>query len=354
MNMEDTNQEFYFQWHITDRCNLRCNHCYQTNYSSRDEISLNQLQTVASGLFRTLSKWNKKGDISITGGEPLLRSDIWDFVNFLNNAPEIISIDFLTNGTLIDLNKVDKIKSIAKIRYIQISIDGANSQTHDKIRGTDSFSKTIKGIRLLIKNDIEVRVMFTIQKSNLPDIPAMIDLANNEGISGMTFERAVPLGHGSTSEVNDLSISDVQTAFNLIADRSEDLKKRGTLPNILMYRPIWVLCDPNILNTSSDLNGCYGAICSIGLDGICILPNADVLPCRRLPISIGNLLSSSLEEIWIDNPLLDEIANKENLKGKCHDCMFISRCSGCRAMAFAHNSDYMAEDPHCWLGNNKI
>ena len=81
--------KFYFQWHITDACNLRCSHCYQENYSPKSELPLKNLKKIADGFFLTLSKWNKKGDISITGGEPLLRKDLLDFAEYLNNSDDI-------------------------------------------------------------------------------------------------------------------------------------------------------------------------------------------------------------------------------------------------------------------------
>ncbi len=96
-----------------------------------------------------------------------------------------------------------------------------------------------------------------------------------------------------------------------------------------------------------------GAVCSIGLDGICILPDATVLACRRLPIPIGNLKRDSLEKIWFTSDLLWQIADKRNLNGKCNSCEFITRCGGCRAIAYAYTGDYLATDPQCWKDDYK-
>ena len=123
----------------------------------------------------------------------------------------------------------------------------------------------------------------------------------------------------------------------------------------LKFRPLWTLCQSSSPNNTSVSD--LGAICSIGLDGLCILPNADVLACRRLPIPIGNLLNDDLEDIWMNSKLLNDIADKRNLIGKCKNCKFISNCSGCRAMAYAYSGNYLDEDPHCWYeseGMNKM
>jgi radical SAM protein with 4Fe4S-binding SPASM domain len=250
---------------------------------------------------------------------------------------------------LINDNLILKIKTYSKLKYIQISLDGASAQTHDKIRGIGTFKKTINIIRKLKENQIEVRIMFTLQNCNKNDIPSLIDLALNEKIDGLTIERIVPMGASKDAMEVSLSKQEIKEIYQYISDRADSEYNKGNKLRILKYRPLWVLIDPCRLSDGSNLHKESGAICSIGLDGICILPDATVLACRRLPISIGNLKNDSLEKIWTTSELLWEIADKTNLKGKCKSCEYISKCSGCRAMAYAYTGDYLCEDPHCWL-----
>jgi radical SAM protein with 4Fe4S-binding SPASM domain len=77
------------------------------------------------------------------------------------------------------------------------------------------------------------------------------------------------------------------------------------------------------------------------------MPEGNVLPCRRFPISIGNLLATPFKQIWEESELLEELRRKENLKGKCGRCK-IKDCRGCRSLALALTGDYLGEDPHCW------
>ncbi len=111
---------FGFQWHITDRCNLRCKHCYQQDYSGSSELDFTGLRDIADEIIRTLSKWNKKGDIAITGGEPLLKEEMFPLIQYLESAEEIESLDILTNGTLLDSKVVGEIKQLNKLRCFQI------------------------------------------------------------------------------------------------------------------------------------------------------------------------------------------------------------------------------------------
>ena len=344
------NENFYFQWHITDKCNLRCSHCYQDNFTDSSDMSLKELKDISKKLFNTLSKWKKKGDISFTGGEPFIRKDIFSFLEYLDSSDEISCFDILSNGTMITNEIAEMLKNFAKLKCIQVSLDGAFSETHDGIRGPGTFKKATKGIKILVSKGINVKIIFKLQRCNMQDIPSLIDLAIKEKISRLTIERVVPMG--SAKDANDflLSPEEVKDMFQYISDRADIEYEKGTQLSILKYRPLWININHNRARTEVNTppHKELGAVCSIGLDGICILPDATVLPCRRLPIPIGNLKKDSLEKIWFTSDLLWQIRDKLNLKGKCNSCEYIPRCSGCRAMAYAYTGDYLAEDPHCW------
>ena len=86
-NIDQINKaDFGFQWHITDRCNLRCTHCYQDDYSGSNEMRLDDLKRIPDETIRTLSKWNKRGDIAVTGGEPLIKRETCPLIHYLESA----------------------------------------------------------------------------------------------------------------------------------------------------------------------------------------------------------------------------------------------------------------------------
>lgn len=350
-NIDQANKaDFGFQWHITDRCNLRCIHCYQEDYSGSNELGLDGLKQIADEIIRALAKWDKKGDIAITGGEPLLKREMMPLVDYLNSANEIFSIDLLTNGTLVDDNLVKQLQSFQKIRCVQISLDGASHDTNDSIRGKGNFEKAIAGIRLLRENNIKVNIMFTLQGKNMRDVPMIIDLADAEGIDTLTIERMVPTGMGKDL-INQLLLpAEMKEIIEYISKRAEQQIKENGSTFISRSRPLWIMCngDSNYFRSDSSMECAVGGICSIGLDGLCIMPDATVLACRRLPIPIGNLQQDTIEKIWFRSELLWGIRDKHNLKGKCGSCNLIPYCSGCRAIAYACTGDYFAADPQCW------
>lgn len=344
------NNIFYFQWHITNKCNLRCSHCYQNNYTDSSNTSIQELKGIADGLFYTLSKWKKKGDFSITGGEPFIRDDLFSFLGYLDLSEEVSNLEILSNGTLITDTIAKKIKKISKLRRIQISLDGSSPETHDIIRGHGAYEKVIRGIRLLTSYGIDVSIMFTLQRCNMRDVPSLIDLIIREKIKSLTIERLVPMGSAKGIKDSILLPEEVRDIFQYISNRADVEYEKGTQLHILKYRPLWINIDPcrAKMGANTVMHKELGATCSIGLDGICILPDATVLPCRRLPIPIGNLKNDSLHKIWCTSDLLWQIADRNNLKGKCNSCEFIPRCSGCRSIAYAFTGDYLAEDPQCW------
>jgi AdoMet-dependent heme synthase len=341
--------DFYIQWHITNKCNLRCKHCYQDDYTTNNELSFNEFKIIADKIFMTLHTWNKLGDFSITGGEPFLHPHIFDILEYINSSEDVSRVDILTNGIFITHEIINRLKNFNKLRYIQISLDGSCPDIHDAVRGKGSFNKAMDGIRLLISNNIEVRIMFTLQRLNMMDVPDIIDLCIKENISGITIERIIPVNND-----DKFTKEEIYSIFKYISDRSDFEYDNGTALKILKYRPLWINLDPcrAKIGMNTPVHKDLGGLCSIGMDGICILPDGDVLGCRRLPIVIGNLKTDLLEKIWTQSRLLWEVRDKNNIKGKCHLCEYSSRCGGCRSMAYAYTGDYLEEDPHCWKDIN--
>ena len=349
-NSTSHDREFYIQWHLTNKCNLRCEHCYQDDYSQSSELPLKDLKDIARKIEFTLEKWGKEGRIGVTGGEPFVRKDLFAFLEFLELQPHIKKIGILSNGTLIKEN-IEAIKKLTKLHYIQLSIEGMR-ETNDAIRGKGIFDKVIESTHLLKSENVPVRWMVTLHKKNAADVAGVIDLALENDVDTLTFERLIPEGSGKSFADYVLSTAELEKVFSYIVERSDAEFAKSSPLSILKLRTLWVLCDPqraqNNINACIPLEKEVGASCSIGVDSLSLLPDATVLPCRRLPIPIGNLKNESLFKIWYTSKVLWEIRNKNNLKGKCANCEYIPRCGGCRATAYALTGDYLAEDPQCW------
>ena len=303
---------------------------------------------LADKLDYTLSRWGKVGRIGITGGEPFLRKDLFDLLEYLQELPNIKKIGILTNGTFIKGN-IQRLKKLTKLYYIQLSLEGCR-ETNDEIRGKGIFDKVMESTKILKDVNIPVRWMVTLHKKNVSDVPKIIDLALERNIDALTFERLVPVGSGKFLADYILSPEELEKTLAFIVRRSDEELAKGSHLAILKLRTLWVLSDPQRAEKKAftSIANEVGASCSVGVDSLCILPDATVLPCRRLPIPIGNLKTDSIFKIWYTSKVLWDIRNKNNLKGKCTNCEFVPRCSGCRATAYAVTGDYLGEDPQCW------
>ena len=327
--------EFYFQWHITESCNLRCKHCYHEKYSYIG-LNIDQLLKIGGHLCDAVNKWGKIGSFSITGGEPFLRKDVvFRLLDLLENREEIGHVDILTNGTLIDEEIIELLLKYKKLRRVQLSLEGLKD-TNDKIRGLGSYDTIIQKISKLNQSGLTTCVMMTLGKHNKDEVIPLAKKLGEIGVEAFVIDRFIPEGQSDQLKNWVLTSSETRNVY----EKCYEFFQKTTSPRMLLYRTLFCLLNPEDEH--------IGAMCSVGNNALTIMPNGDVLPCRRLPIVLGNLLETTVYDIWYTHPLLWEIRNPDNLKGKCKGCEFIPACRGCRAFAYAMTGDYLQADPHCW------
>ncbi len=331
-------EQFYIQWHITNLCNLHCKHCYQDDFSRKSDLDRQGLKRISDNLLATLEEWDKTACIHLTGGEPLLKPELLVLLEELDLQPTVEELGIITNGLLIDQEMAKKLSRFSKLRKIKISLDGGNAETNDTIRQRGAFEKVMHNLpRLKEIGKFEILFMITVMKSNFRSLPSLLRLCQDSGVNGLIIERFIPLGRGKEIVGEVLGKEEWKEMIGMLtdffpADEEED--------PFLPYQAFQVSFD----GEESEL---FGAPCVIGSDGLCVMPDGTIFPCRRFPVSLGNLLNESLREIWEKSDLLERLRKKENLKGKCGSCD-LKGCRGCRSLAFALTGNGLEEDPHCW------
>jgi radical SAM protein with 4Fe4S-binding SPASM domain len=329
--------EFYVQWHITNQCNLRCRHCYQDEFTNQRDLDAAGLRTISANLLRTIESWNKTACIHLTGGEPLLRPDLFPLLENLNRSLSVEELGLITNGLLLDRTMIERLSAYSKLSKIKMSLDGADRATNDAIRGKGNFEGTIDRLRLVRQGGrFEVILMFTIMKNNFRSLPDFIRLCQDLKIDGLILERFVPLGRGRGFSDQVLSKREWK---EFVETLSEFFSVDPDEPMLLPYQAFQITFDEEEPELS-------GAPCVIGSDGLCVMPDGEVFPCRRFPVSIGNLSRDSLKTIWEESEILRRLRNRKNLKGRCGKCG-VEDCRGCRSLALSLTGDDLAEDPHC-------
>jgi len=328
---------FFIQWHITNLCNLRCQHCYQDDFSKRNDLDWSGLKKVSDNLLATLQEWDKKACIHLTGGEPLLKPELFLLLDELNQKSFVEELGIITNGLLIDRDRIKKLSAFSKLKKIKISLDGADAETNDSIRQKGTFKKIIENLPLIKReNHLEIIFMFTVMRRNFRSLTSFFKLCQELGVNGFIIERFIPLGKGRDRMDEVLGKEEWRELIKILSDLISIEDENSLLP----YQAFQVSFhgkEPELL----------GAPCIIGKDGLCIMPEGNIFPCRRFPIPIGNLLNDSLKTIWEKSEILEKLRQKENLKGKCGRCE-IKDCKGCRSLALSLTGNYFEEDPHCW------
>lgn len=159
--------------HITNACNLRCPHCYMySGKSNNDELTTSEIKTL-------IAEFSARGgrQMSFTGGEPLLRKDLFELISYASDKS--VSSTIFTNGCLWTESDIKKLSHL-KIDGVQISIDGYDDKSNSVFRGLGSFAKSLNTVSLLIKNGIKVSIAVTAPFSELKSNPqGYVNFAND-------------------------------------------------------------------------------------------------------------------------------------------------------------------------------
>ncbi len=332
-------KSFHLQWHITERCNLKCKHCYFDPVYLKNELSMDKLLSFLEQYLELMKKWGldrKKNRVSITGGEPLKRNDFFELFEMLYENREKTRYALMTNATTLEKKTVKRIAEL-KPENVQVSLEGIG-KANDQIRGEGSFEKARAGIRLLVSEGLNVSISMTVTRANLNQIPGMLDFCKKEGIRSIGIRRLVPIGRGEKIRSLMLSPTETKRLYQYI------LKKQQANDNPLFR--IGIGCEGGIVSQEGLFNP---KTCSAGYNSITVLPNGDVFPCRRLPLKAGNILEKSLEDIYYSSNELIKLRNLNNSDPACKACPYWIECrGGAKCVSFGYFSNPFAPDPQCW------
>jgi len=328
-------KSFHLQWHITERCNLHCKHCYYDPQFLKNELGLSELAKILEKFINQINLWQLPKEavrISFTGGEPFVRKDFFEILQKCYENQDLFFYGILTNGILLNRENIKKIKDL-RVNYVQISLEGMK-KINDSIRGKGTFNKIIKSVILLKREKISVNISMTVSKVNVADVFKVISLAKELGVS-VSIRRLVPIGRGGEMGKLVLSPIEVKKLYSNILEIKEKY-----------WNKISLGCEDGILvqNLRYSPEGC-----SAGYASFSVLPNGDVYPCRRLPIYAGNLIKESFSEIYYNSKPLQKLRNLNNVNDMCQHCPFFIEChGGAKCIANAYFSNPFSPDPQCW------
>jgi len=345
-------------WETTVKCNLSCAHCRRLEY---DEAAGRDLTTdQAKNLIEQLADLGRSQSampvLVFSGGEPLYRDDLFDLIAFAKGLGIIPAL--ATNGTLIDAGTAEQIRNSGIVR-VAVSLDGDTSRVHDKLRRMEgSFQKAMEGIRHIRDENLPFQINTTLTRHNFRQLESMYALAISLGAAALHIFMLVPVGCGQTLAQTDMLSAEQYEQKMIEVCR---LQAKGQLQ-------VKVTCGPHYQrvirqqglckagretaghNTYVAAEGGKGSAsrgCLAGLGVLFVSHQADVFPCGYLPVKCGNILETTLAQIWHGSKDLARMRDSSGLEGKCGICDYREVCGGCRARAYALTGNYMAQEPFC-------
>ncbi|UCF56968.1 MAG: heme b synthase [Deltaproteobacteria bacterium] len=339
------NQLRLVAWEMTRSCNLNCVHC---RASSEHGPYPGELDT--KKCLEILDQIAQTGEpiVILTGGEPLLRKDIFDLAR--HGTQLGLRMVMATNGTLLTPAITEQLSS-SGIKRVSISLDGASAQRHDQFRKVPgAFRAALEGIELLKRADIEYQINTTVTKHNIHQIREILDLAIKLGAVAHHIFLLVPTGRARDMINQEIEALEYEELLHWFYDMREKVPlhlKATCAPHY--YRILrqgaharGEKVDFNTYGLDAVTRGCLGgtSFCFISHEGV-------VQPCGYLELNCGDLRQLPFGSIWQYSKIFQRLRDFSAYKGKCGRCEYLKFCGGCRARAFEATGDYMAEEPLC-------
>lgn len=322
---------FHMVWLATNGCNARCLHCSSNSTRrSPDELTTAEAKDL-------MTQFAQVGvvDLAVSGGEPLLRPDLFGVISHARALG--ISVGIGSNGARLTARQAAQLAASGVGRF-QVSLDGMRD-AHDRLRRWPGlFDRVQHTIDTVARLGVRVHVCCTITQLNVAELEEFVAFIATRPVRRVNFSRYVPTGRGTgVLDIDDAAWQDVMRRCTALRDAYS-----GRL-EITTHLAQQILVDPCVTR----MRGFIG--CQAAMGQGCVTATGDVLPCVLLPIPMGNIRMHPFAEIWRDSPVAARLRDRSALRGVCRTCALRERCGGCRAVAYARTGDYLATDPRCWL-----
>lgn len=275
-----------------------------------------------------------KGHINLTGGEPLCNPYLFKILDLIKEDSDLITFSLLTNGTLVTPEIAKRLKSYNPY-YVQVSLEGGK-KTNDYIRGKGTYEKIAKGIINLKKYDIYTSISFTATNLNYKEFPEVVKYARKYHVDNVWSDRYIPLG-GSEDKNLSLNYEETREYLEIMAiERKKLISKKNNHTSISMYRAL-----------QFQMNNDFAYGCTAGDTLLTVMENGDLVPCRRMPIVVGNLFENDMSSLYFNSPILKNL-RKNTIPDECRDCEASETChGGLKCLTYALYKNLNHKDVGC-------
>ncbi|MEW5827273.1 MAG: PqqD family peptide modification chaperone [Chloroflexota bacterium] len=293
---------------LTYRCNNDCAHCYNARERSFPELSTDEWK-------RVINKTWQLGipHVVFTGGEPTLRNDLPELIAHAEANGQITGLN--TNARRLSDPKFVETLVAAGLDHVQITVESADADVHNKMVQARAFDQTIQGLKNALATRLYVMTNTTMLRDNVHTIPATLDFLADLGVPTVGLNALIYSGHGATVGTG-LPESELTPLLETARFKTET---RGQ--KLIWYTPTqYCNFDPMALDLG--VKGCTAA-----LYNMCVEPNGDVLPCQSYYRPVGNLLKDDWDAIW-NHKRSVRLRERQGLPDKCNGCALLAECGG--------------------------
>ncbi|RMF19180.1 MAG: heme d1 biosynthesis radical SAM protein NirJ [Gammaproteobacteria bacterium] len=348
-------------WNLIRRCNLTCKHCYSISADThfKGELSTEEVHTVMDDL-----KAFGVPVLILSGGEPLLRPDIFDIATRAKEMGFYVGLS--SNGTLIDESNIERIARTG-FDYVGISLDGLR-EAHDHFRQKQgAFDASLHAARLCKAHGIKVGLRFTLTQLNYQDFPALLDLVAEHDIDKFYLSHLNYAGRGRRNSKHDAHMAMTRDAMNQLFARCESELKSGVRRDYVTGNndadAVWLIkwaeahYPDQVPALTQRLKNWGGNATGEHIANIDNLGNVHP-DTFWWDYSLGNVRETPFSEIWRDtqDPLIAGLRQRPRpVEGRCRVCPYLAVCNGnTRVRARQTYNNPWAEDPACYLTDAEL
>ena len=320
-------------WNLTKKCNLACPHCYMdAGQGAEDELTTEECLDLVAEMKALGTEM-----LILTGGEPLLRRDIYDIARTASDLGLWVVMG--TNGVLVNDHVAAKMKECG-VKGVGISIDSVDADRHNAFRGgPDAWKYSVRALEVCRRHGLEVLVQSTVMKDNLHEVDDLMAFARDKGAWSFNLYYLVETGRGKGMAEQELSPAETDASLRHLVDA-----QAGYAPMLVRAK-----CAPQFKQLAFEMGrgGMESGGCMAGTEYCRITPEGNVTPCPYMDLVAGNVRQEGFSAVWNDSPIFADLRDASRLKGKCGSCEFSELCGGCRCRAYAGTGDHLAADPAC-------
>jgi AdoMet-dependent heme synthase len=330
---------------MTRACNLACVHCRAgaCRESDPDQLTTEEGRKLIDGIAKVA-----KPILIMTGGEPLLRADFFELAQYATDKG--LRPVVATNGVLVTPDMAKRIAEVG-IPRASISLDGPTAEEHDRFRKVPgAFDASLSGVANLQAHGVSVQINTTLTRRNRNHLAGMMRLAEKIGALAFHVFLLVPTGRArdmAGEEMNPEEYEETLLEFYELGKTTKMETKATCAPQY--YRILrqqakaeGIEVTEQTFGLNARTRGCLG-----GLSFVFVSHKGELQPCGYFDVQAGSVRDREFEDIWNNADLFKNLRNFSQLQGKCGRCDYVRFCGGCRARAYEHTGDYMAQEPYC-------